>query len=58
MWTGKRRQTPAGVKITTRAFGQDLRMPITNAWRPYATDHGPPVEVPLNPVRGDPPGAE
>ncbi len=54
----QRRQTPPGVKITTRAFGQDLRMPITNAWRPYATDHGPPVEVPLNPVRGDPPGAE
>ncbi len=54
----QRRQTPPGVKITTRAFGQDLRMPITNAWRPYAGDHEPPVEVPLNPVRGDPPGAE
>jgi NAD+ synthase (glutamine-hydrolysing) len=54
----QRRQTPPGVKITTRAFGQDLRMPITNAWRPYATDHGPPVAVPLNPVRGDPPGTE
>ena len=54
----QRRQMPPGVKITTRAFGQDLRMPITNAWRPYASDHGPPVEVPLNPVRGDPPGTE
>jgi NAD+ synthase (glutamine-hydrolysing) len=31
----KRRQTPPGVKITARAFGQDLRMPITSAWRPY-----------------------
>ena len=54
----QRRQMPPGVKITTRAFGQDLRMPITNAWRPYAGDHEPPIEVPLNPVRGDPPGAE
>jgi NAD+ synthase (glutamine-hydrolysing) len=31
----KRRQTPPGVKITTRAFGQDLSMPITNSWRPF-----------------------
>ncbi len=31
----ERRQTPPGVRITSRAFGQDLRMPITNAWRPY-----------------------
>ena len=34
----KRRQTPPGVKITTRAFGQDLTMPITNAWRPFKAD--------------------
>lgn len=31
----ERRQTPPGVRITSRAFGQDLRMPMTNAWRPY-----------------------
>ena len=31
----ERRQTPPGVRITSRAFGQDLRMPITNAWRPF-----------------------
>ena len=31
----KRRQTPPGVKITTRAFGQDLTLPIANAWRPF-----------------------
>ena len=31
----KRRLAPPGVKITARAFGQDLRMPITSAWRPY-----------------------
>ena len=34
----KRRQTPPGVKITTRAFGKDRQMPITNAWRPYAVE--------------------
>jgi NAD+ synthase (glutamine-hydrolysing) len=34
----KRRQTPPGVKITARAFGQDLRMPITSAWRPYQAE--------------------
>lgn len=29
----KRRQAPPGVKITTRAFGRDRRLPITNAYR-------------------------
>jgi NAD+ synthase (glutamine-hydrolysing) len=29
----KRRQQPPGVKITTRAFGRDRRMPITNRYR-------------------------
>ena len=29
----KRRQSPPGVKITTRAFGKDRRLPITNGWR-------------------------
>lgn len=29
----KRRQAPPGIKITTRAFGKDRRMPITNAYR-------------------------
>ncbi|HKF56019.1 MAG TPA: NAD+ synthase [Blastocatellia bacterium] len=28
----KRRQSPPGVKITTRAFGRDRRMPITNRY--------------------------
>jgi NAD+ synthase (glutamine-hydrolysing) len=31
----KRRQTPPGVKVTTRAFSQDMTVPITNAWRPF-----------------------
>jgi NAD+ synthase (glutamine-hydrolysing) len=31
----KRRQTPPGVKITARTFGQDLHMPIANDWRPF-----------------------
>jgi len=28
----KRRQSPPGIKITTRAFGKDRRVPITNRW--------------------------
>jgi len=31
----KRRQQPPGVKITTKAFGRDRRMPITNGYRPF-----------------------
>jgi NAD+ synthase (glutamine-hydrolysing) len=34
----KRRQAPPGPKISSRAFGQDLRMPITNEWRPFRAD--------------------
>jgi NAD+ synthase (glutamine-hydrolysing) len=29
----KRRQAPPGIKITTRAFGRDRRMPITNRYK-------------------------
>ena len=29
----KRRQGPPGIKITTRAFGRDRRVPITNRYR-------------------------
>ncbi len=29
----KRRQAPPGIKVTTRAFGRDRRLPITNAYR-------------------------
>jgi NAD+ synthase (glutamine-hydrolysing) len=29
-----RRQMPPGVRITTKAFGKDRRMPITNHYRP------------------------
>ncbi len=29
----KRRQAPPGAKITTKAFGRDRRIPITNGWR-------------------------
>lgn len=31
----KRRQAPPGVKITSRAFGRDRRLPITNRCREY-----------------------
>jgi len=29
----KRRQSPIGIKVTSRAFGRDRRMPITNAYK-------------------------
>ena len=32
----KSRQMPPGVRITTKAFGKDRRMPITNHYRPPA----------------------
>ena len=32
----KRRQAPPGVKVTTRAFGKDRRMPITNGYSAIA----------------------
>ena len=32
----KRRQAPPGVRITTKAFGKDRRMPITNRYRSSA----------------------
>jgi NAD+ synthase (glutamine-hydrolysing) len=31
----KRRQSPPGIKITTRAFGRDWRFPITNRYRSF-----------------------
>ena len=33
----KRRQAPPGIKVTTRAFGRDRRMPITNRYRSSPT---------------------
>lgn len=30
-----RRYAPPGVKVTSRAFGQDSRLPISNAWRTH-----------------------
>ena len=33
----KRRQSPPGVRISSKAFGRDRRMPITNAFRPEST---------------------
>lgn len=32
----KRRQYPPGPKISSRNFGRDRRLPITNSWREYA----------------------
>ncbi|MHB1547169.1 MAG: NAD+ synthase [Acidimicrobiales bacterium] len=36
----KRRQMPPGVRITTKAFGRDRRMPITNLYRDAGTGPG------------------
>jgi NAD+ synthase (glutamine-hydrolysing) len=33
----KRRQAPPGPKVTTKAFGRDRRLPITNRWREDTT---------------------
>ncbi|HBY96369.1 MAG: NAD+ synthase [Ardenticatenaceae bacterium] len=46
----KRRQAPPGIKITTRAFGKDRRLPITNRYRttvrfPETAIAPPPAEV-------------
>jgi NAD+ synthase (glutamine-hydrolysing) len=32
----KRRQYPPGPKVTSKGFGRDRRLPITNAWREQA----------------------
>jgi NAD+ synthase (glutamine-hydrolysing) len=29
----KRRQAPPGIRVTSRAFGRDRRLPITNRFR-------------------------
>ena len=36
----KRRQASPGVKITTRAFGKDRRLPITNHFREWSRSSG------------------
>ncbi|MDQ3646522.1 MAG: NAD(+) synthase, partial [Actinomycetota bacterium] len=37
----KRRQAPPGPKVTTKAFGRDRRLPITNRWREGAPERPP-----------------
>ena len=37
----KRRQAPPGPKVTTKAFGRDRRLPISNAWREAASTEVP-----------------
>jgi NAD+ synthase (glutamine-hydrolysing) len=41
----KRRQAPPGVKITTRAFGRDRRLPLTSAYRGQPTPYAPAREA-------------
>lgn len=38
----KRRQAPPGIKVTTKSFGRDRRLPITNRWREDARRQGSP----------------
>jgi NAD+ synthase (glutamine-hydrolysing) len=45
----KRRQMPPGVRISTKAFGRDRRMPITNHYRPGSRP------VPSEPAHGETP---
>jgi NAD+ synthase (glutamine-hydrolysing) len=52
----KRRQMPPGVRITTKAFGRDRRLPITNRYRPAHRPVGEPTE-PTEPA-GVVPGVE
>jgi len=35
----KRRMVSPGVKITARAWGKDLHMPVVNGWRPFERKH-------------------
>ena len=37
----KRRQAPPGIRISTRAFGRDRRLPITNRFRDTVRAHAP-----------------
>lgn len=34
----KRRQSPPGLRITSKGFGRDRRMPITNRYRPWKSE--------------------
>jgi NAD+ synthase (glutamine-hydrolysing) len=36
----KRRQFPPGPKISSRNFGRDRRLPVTNGWREVAPAPG------------------
>ena len=38
----KRRQAPPGPKVTTKAFGRDRRLPITNRWKDKGRAAAPP----------------
>nr|MBA2601798.1 NAD+ synthase [Actinomycetota bacterium] len=46
----KRRQAPPGPKVTTKAFGRDRRLPITNRWKDKGHTTAPP------PSAGEQPG--
>jgi NAD+ synthase (glutamine-hydrolysing) len=41
----KRRQAPPGPKVTTKAFGRDRRLPITNRWKDKGRAATPPTST-------------
>jgi NAD+ synthase (glutamine-hydrolysing) len=47
----KRRQAPPGPKVTTKAFGRDRRLPISNRWREGRPGKFPPKSV--GPTNGE-----
>jgi NAD+ synthase (glutamine-hydrolysing) len=48
----KRRQAPPGPKVTTKAFGRDRRLPISNRWREGSPGPLPQKSVGTNPEAG------
>jgi NAD+ synthase (glutamine-hydrolysing) len=48
----KRRQAPPGPKVTTKAFGRDRRLPISNRWREGSPGNLPEKSVGSNPEAG------
>ena len=48
----KRRQAPPGPKVTTKAFGRDRRLPITNRWRESQAGGLPERSVGVDPDGG------
>ena len=55
----KRRQAPPGIRISTKAFGRDRRLPITNRYESRARSRAPacPRAAATQPARAEPPSS-